>query len=123
MKRILIVGGGGFGVELFGYISADIAAGLLPEFTIAGVLEDIADSELVLKVPEARFLGAVDAYEVNGDEVVAISIGKPSRRLKVARELAEKNLPLFTYVHPSAFVAPTAILGKGAIVCPNSIVN
>lgn len=123
MKRVLIVGGGGFGLELYGYIQADIAAGRLSGFVLGGVLDDSAQCELMRKTSDAAYLGPLRNYIPAGDEVVLIALGNATNRMKLGNDLATRGLVQWTYVHPSAWVSPTATLGKGVIVSPNCVIN
>ncbi|MFC4930063.1 acetyltransferase [Massilia sp. GCM10023247] len=123
MKRVLIVGGGGFGLELYGYIQADISAGRLPGYLLGGVLDDSAHCELMRKTPGAQYLGPIRDYQPAGDEVVVIALGNATNRMKLANVMAERGLQPWTYTHPSAWVSPTATLGKGTIVGPSCVVN
>ena len=123
MRRILIVGGGGFGRELYGYIKSDIAAGRLSNHVQVGVLDDNPECELVAKLPEVIYFGSLTNYETKGDEVVLIAIGNAHVRFKAFNQVEEKGLSLFTFVHASALVMPDATLGQGVIICPNTIVN
>lgn len=123
MQRILILGGGGFGHELYGYIKSDITAGRLPSHVQLGVLDDNPECELISKLPDAIYFGSLTNYKSKGDEVVLIAIGNAQVRFKAFNQVQEKGLSLFTFVHPSALIMPDATLGQGVIVCPNTIVN
>lgn len=123
MKRIVIVGGGGFGRELNSYIKADLAAGRLNGFSLAGLLDDNPDCELAGKSPELTYLGSITGFKPQGNEVFVIAIGKASIRRKIFEEIKRRHLALFTYVHSSALVMSEAALGEGTVVCPNTIIN
>lgn len=123
MKRIVIVGGGGFGRELYGYIKADLAAGRLTGCSLAGLLDDNPGCELAAKSPELTYLGALASFEPQGNEVFVIAIGKTSSRRKIFEEIKKRSLSLITYVHSSAQVMSEAALGEGSVVCPNAIIN
>ena len=123
MKRIVMVGGGGFGRELYSYIKADLAAGHMKGFSLAGLLDDNPDCELAWKSPELTYLGALTSFEPLGNEVLVIAIGKVSIRRKIFEEIKSRSLSLLTYVHSSAQVMSESLLGEGIIVCPNTIIN
>lgn len=123
MKRIVIVGGGGFGRELYGYIKGDLSAGRLNGYALAGVLDDNPDCELAVKSQELAYLGALASFEPQGNEVLVIAIGKASIRRNIFDQIKRRGISLFTYVHSSAQVMPDVTLGEGAVVCPNSIIN
>jgi UDP-3-O-[3-hydroxymyristoyl] glucosamine N-acyltransferase len=123
MIRILIAGGGGFGLELHGYIAADIAAGRLPDHELAGVLNDGEDCELLRKVPGTPYLGSIADYQPLPGDAVVIAQGSVAGRHKIGALMRERGARLLTYVHPSAWVSTSATLGEGVLVCPGSIVN
>lgn len=123
MKRIVIVGGGGFGRELYGYIKGDLAEGHLNKCLLAGVLDDNPDCELAAKSPELPYLGSLARFEPQGNELLVIAIGNVSIRRNTYDEIKRRGLALFTYVHSSAKVMTDATLGEGVVVCPNSIIN
>lgn len=110
-------------MELYGYIKADLAVGFLNGYTLAGVLDDNPNCELKIKVPEISHLGALASFQPQGDELLVIAVGKAIIRRKIFEKINQMKLPLFTYVHSSALVMRDAILGKGTVVCPNTIIN
>lgn len=123
MKKIVIVGGGGFGRELYSYIKADLAGGCFIGYTLAGFLDDNPGCELAVMSPELTYLGALANFEPQGNEVLVIAIGKTSSRRNIFEDIKSRGLALLTYVHSSALVMSEEILGEGTVVCPNSIIN
>lgn len=123
MKRIVIVGGGGFGRELYGYIKGDLSAGRLNGYALAGVLDDNPNCELAVKSQELTYLGALSNFEPKGNEVLVIAIGRASIRRNMFDQIKRRNISLFTYVHSSAQVMHEVTVGEGSIVCPNTIIN
>ena len=123
MKKIVIVCGGGFGRELYGYMKGDLAAGCLNGYTLAGFLDNSPDCELGRKSPELTYLGSLASFQPQGNEVLVIAIGKASARRNIFEEIKRRGLALFTYVHSSAQLMPEATIGEGAVVCPNTIIN
>jgi UDP-3-O-[3-hydroxymyristoyl] glucosamine N-acyltransferase len=123
MTRIVIAAGGGFGLELYGYLRQDLASGRLPDHTIAGVLNDGEDCELLRKTPDATYLGSLRDYKPNADDRVVIAVSSVVGRRKIAALMRECGARLFTYAHSLAWISPSAKLGEGTLVCPHSIVN
>jgi sugar O-acyltransferase (sialic acid O-acetyltransferase NeuD family) len=123
MERILIMGGGGFGREIFGYIKNDISSDRLPKNLQIGVLDDSKNCELISNNPDALYFGSLENYVPNGTESIIIAIGSTSGRLKLFNITKEKRIAFFTYIHPSALVMPDATLGEGVIICPNAVIN
>jgi sugar O-acyltransferase (sialic acid O-acetyltransferase NeuD family) len=123
MKRIVIVGGGGFGRELYGYMKGDLSAGRLNGYALAGLLDDNPDCELAVKNQELTYLGALSSFVPQGNEVLVIAIGKASIRRNIFDQIKRRGISLFTYVHSSAQVMHEVTVGEGAVVCPNTIIN
>lgn len=119
-QKIVLVGGGGFGREVLGYLQADIATGALANCQIAGVVDDDPKCEVMRGV---SFLGRLDALEMAGQYRFLIAIGSSERRQKVASEIAALGYELFTYVHSSVYIAQGVIVGSGTVVGPNCIIN
>lgn len=123
MSRILIAGGGGFGLEMYSYITADLATTETSQRPLVGILNDGQDCEVLRKIPQALYFGNIQDYQPQPGDAVTIAIGSPAARRTIADLLRTRGAQLLTYIHPSALVAATATVGAGAILCPNSIVN
>ncbi len=121
--RFIIIGGGGFGLELYTYISHDIQSGALPNHCAIGVLDDVANCDLFARIPGASYLGRVQEYVPSEGDRALISIGNVADRMKMYQIAQERQIPLGTYIHPSAWVAHNATIGKGVIVCPNCVIS
>ena len=116
--RVLIIGAGGHGK-----VVADIlrANGIEP----AGFVD--ADESLwgktVLGVP---VLGGMMRLEKiarqAGATAAALGIGDNRVRLEHAAEIARAGLELAPAVHPSAAVSPSAVLGRGVVICAGAAV-
>ena len=118
-RRILIVGGGGFGREVWhwardawpdhahrisGFLSAD-----------QHVLDGFDVGPGVVSTP--------DAYRPESGDGLLLAIGVPYARRQVAESLLARGANFLTLVHPTAIVAPSAALGSGSILCPYSIAS
>ena len=121
--RLIIIGGGGFGLELYTYIACDIQSGKLPKNCTIGVLDKVANCELMTRIPNANYLGCEQEFVPLEDDRALISIGSASGRKRVYKTIQNRQLQLGTYIHPSAWVAPSAKLGRGVIVSPNCVVS
>jgi UDP-perosamine 4-acetyltransferase len=52
-----------------------------------------------------------------------IALGNPDLRHRVAGMIAAAGIPLLNAIHPSAVVAPSAVLAEGIVVGPTAVIN
>lgn len=105
-RRVLILGRGGFGTQLAELL---VHSGRYTEALFlddnapnaAGKLADLARPDLLAACPDAF-----------------AALGNNPLRLQLLRRLAEAGYALPVFVHPAAFVTPSAQLGAGTVVLP-----
>ncbi len=123
MRRIAIIGAGGFAREvrwLLSEIAADPKQQCEP-FEVAGFL--VSDRGK-LGSRDSEVLGEIDWLDANHIDALAIGIGTPPARLRVAEELKCRfpNMEWPAIVHPSVrFDAETCKLEEGVILCAGVI--
>lgn len=117
---IVIVGAGDFGREILQYCRDCIAAGL--EAQIKGFLDDAA-AEIGHFHPDVPVLGTIADYTPSGEhERFVIAIGSTPLRRELGQRLRLHGRRFVSIVHPSAYVAPTATLASGCVICPFAFV-
>jgi sugar O-acyltransferase (sialic acid O-acetyltransferase NeuD family) len=110
--RVVILGTSGFAIEL---------AALLEDGPVP--LAGFAGPEVQIPLP-APYLGPDAAVgTLPADIEFLIAVGDPGVRAALIRRLRESSRALARFVHPSAIVASSAILGPGVLVYPNSTVH
>ena len=111
MKRLVILGAGGYGRTV-----ADLAA-QSGQFEPIVFLDDNGAA--------ADVAGECADYleYLNADTVFYPAFGDNKARLDWLRRLAEQGCALLTLVHPTAYVSPTAAIGQGTAVLPHAVVN
>ena len=114
--RILIVGAGGFGREVRCWIR-DAWPGEGAVFT--GFL----DADASRGGAHGPVVGDPASYQPMPGDGLLLGIGIPGVRRRLAETLAALGGRFLTLVHPTAVVAPSAVIGEGAIVCPHGIVS
>lgn len=119
VRRILIVGAGGFGREVLLW-----AQDAWPDDVskISGFLaadgSRASDSSRPLPV-----LGDPAVFEPGIGDGFLLAIGIPKVRRAVAESLLARGAEFLTLVHPTAIVAHSAQIGAGSILCPYAIVS
>lgn len=118
MTRLIVAAAGGFGRELAAYARD---AG----FEVCGFLDDDEATAESLEGADrdVGLLGPIGSYVPRDDELVAVGIGHPATRLRVAATLTGLGARLATVVHPTAWVAPSASLGSGVALAPFACVG
>lgn len=120
MKReIMIVGAGGFGREAAWTLERINAAG--GEWTVLGFVDDAPD----------KATGSLEGYPLLGNvetasrdhpgSAVFIAIGDNAVRESIYKRLRGHDFPAL--VDPSADVAPTVEIGRGAYIGPRAVVS
>lgn len=119
VRRILIVGAGGFGREVLNWArdAWPDQCGLVVGFLAADCPLG-NDSPLHLPI-----LGAPSDYTPVAGDGFLLAIGIPGVRRLVAEGLESRGATFLTLVHPSAIVAATAALGTGTVICPYAVVS
>ncbi len=117
MLDLIIVGAGGFGREI-----RELVQPWLPQNDLRAKgflasnprdLDGYATAEPILGSPES--------YRPKPHERFLLAIGDPFARRRVVESLAGRGAEFITYIHPTAIVAATAIVGKGCVLYPYSI--
>ena len=111
MKKLLILGAGGYGQTVF-----DLARQL-------GCYEKIAFLDDGKTGP--NILGTCSEYAMFADEETDVypAFGNNEIRMGWMELLEEEGMRIPTLVHPRAYVSPTAVLGTGSVVLPMAVVN
>lgn len=119
MNNLIIVGAGGFGLEVAAYAN-DIAQTGKIDFVIRGFLDDYK----IRGEKHAGFpvLGDTDSV-FQKDASYIIAVGTPETRKSLAQKLAGKGANFATLTHPQSYVADSAKIGAGTIIAPFTFVG
>lgn len=117
--EVAIIGAGGFGREVFQYCNDAQAAGW--QHRVRGFVDDQPDTldSFDLPIPILGGLSDLQKLEVRG---FIIAVGKPELRSEIADAVACVGGTLVSLVHPSAYVASTAQIAPGVIICPFTVI-
>lgn len=121
MKRIAVVGAGGFAREVT-WLIRDINA-REPQYEFAGYLvSDVA--KLTEHDSSDDVLGDLSWLEINALDCLAMGIGNPASKLAIGRELSSRfpHLEWPALVHPTAqFDRASTKMGRGVVICAGVI--
>jgi sugar O-acyltransferase (sialic acid O-acetyltransferase NeuD family) len=124
LTPLLIVGAGGFGRETAAAVHCINA--VRPQWDLLGFVDD--DPELLGREFEgARVLGPVDTgIAASPSARVVVCTGRPDNyfsRSAIVRRLRLAPDHYATIIHPSASIAPTAVIGHGSVVLAGTVVT
>ena len=117
MKKIYIVGAGGFGRELLWWIK-DVNK-VTPTWEIMGFLDDDATA-LDGYECDYKVVGSIKDWEPKEDEEFALALGSPALKRKISMLLKSKGANFATVIHPTAMLSEFAHHGEGFIMFPYS---
>ncbi|MCA0180562.1 MAG: acetyltransferase [Actinobacteria bacterium] len=117
MKRIVIVGAGGFGREVEHVIHAINA--VAPTWEVMGFVDDTPSGENLQRVEALghRVLGSVDEVLATEPEHFVLGIGSGHPRRILDARFTEAGWSAATLVHPHTSLGRDVELGPGTIVC------
>ncbi|WP_277115427.1 acetyltransferase [Chryseobacterium sp.] len=120
MKKIAIIGAGGFGREvkmLIDHINQEEKL-----YEIYGFYDDKHYDHDINGVP---YLGKVEKInEVKEFLCIAVAIGDPKTKKKIIQRINNPNIEFPTLIHPSVIIGQDDIqIGKGNIICAGVIIT
>lgn len=117
MKKLIIIGAGGFALELL-QIVKDTGC-----YEIVGLLDN-DKSHWGTMVGDVPILGGDDdlpKWKAQGVENVAIAIANWKVRKQLFFHAADLGFKLPVMIHPNAYVASDVILGDGTVIYPGTV--
>lgn len=111
-RTLLIVGAGGLGREVLGYIEDDN-----PIFNVKGFL-DSRSHALDATPRDTPIVGDPLHYEPQASDIFIAALGAPQHRQHYTRALRDKQAEFVTLTHPRANVSRRAHIGDGCIIGP-----
>jgi sugar O-acyltransferase (sialic acid O-acetyltransferase NeuD family) len=121
MKRLIIIGAGGFGREVLSYCLGMEARA--KEWEIAGFLDDNPQA-LDGYNYDWPIIGNIHDYIPRDDELFVMGIALPTRqKIAVSQDFLDKGAEFLTLVYRTAGMSLNAKLGRGCILAPWSGVS
>lgn len=108
--KLCIFGAGGFAKEV-AWLANECG------FDVAAFI-DVKEKEDLLGIP---------VYTINyfdpQEHSAVIAVGSPDLRKKIVKNLSNTNTKFTTLIHPSVHVGLHSIIGRGSVICANSIIT
>ena len=120
MKKILIVGAGGFGREVYNWIidSQD----QYPDWEVIGFIDDNL-SALNGYNYNVNIISTISDYQPKINEYLVMAIASPRVKNKIAEMLEGKGAKFETFIHETALIGKNVKIGRGVVMCPNSAIT
>jgi sugar O-acyltransferase (sialic acid O-acetyltransferase NeuD family) len=116
--RVVIIGTGGHGKVVLEAIRHD------PNLEVIGFLDDDPNKRKVI-IDGLRVLGPTSLlpeFKKQGVNEIALGIGNNGQRERIFHMAKEQGFRVATVIHPTAFIARTASIGEGALICAKAVV-
>lgn len=120
MKKLIIVGAGGFGRELLWWIK-DINK-IENKWEIVGFIDDNPNA-LDGYDCDYPIVGSIKDWQPKENEEFALAFGSPALKRKIVEILKGKGAHFATIVHPTAMLSEFANVGEGLIMFPYSKIS
>ena len=120
MKRLLIVGAGGFGREILCW-ARDVEP-TQSEWRIGGFLDANPGALDGFAVP-LKILGDPAEFAPAETDLCICAIGDPATKQRIVTGLAARGAQFATLIHPTAVIGLNCRIGDGAILCPGVVVT
>lgn len=116
MKKLFIVGAGGFGREIFSWASDHPDCG--KEWEIAGFLDDNPRALDNYNLPVSDIMPFA-GHQPEKLAYYVCAIGSPGVKRQVCESLESRGAQFISLVHPSVALGRGVILGRGVVLCPH----
>lgn len=121
MKKIAIIGAGGFGREVKTLI--DQINAVTPKYEFIGYYDDGKEKGTLINT--FPVLGKVsDLNSLTGEISVALALGNPVYKKNVVTLIDNQNISFETLIHPSVIMGSDEVsIGIGAVICAGCILT
>lgn len=116
MKKLVIVGAGGFGREVYGWLKD--AQQFQEEWYLSAFYDDNAKA-LESYDYDIPLFSDIANIENIADCLFVLAIGEPKTKEDITKRFEAQGARFINLIHPSAVFGKNVALGKGCVVCPN----
>jgi sugar O-acyltransferase (sialic acid O-acetyltransferase NeuD family) len=112
LKKLIIIGAGGFGREVLAF--ARSIPRIYRDWDVFGFLDDNTSALRNFNIG-VEILGPIADYKPSDDEVFTCAIAEPLVRLQICRNLMQKGATFVNIISPSATIGENTSIGRGLI--------
>jgi sugar O-acyltransferase (sialic acid O-acetyltransferase NeuD family) len=120
VKKLLVVGAGGFGRDVAGMVQH--ANGIAPSWELLGFLDD-SPALRGSWIHGLQVLGSLDAAQDYPDAQLACCVADSALRTRLVQRGARMGCRWATVIHPTVVILAGAVIGEGCIICPYAMVK
>lgn len=120
MKRLLIVGAGGFGREILCW-ARDIQV-VQKGWSIGGFLDANPAALDPFNLP-AGIIGDPASFQPSNEDILACALGDPATRRSVIAGLQARGAQFATLIHPTCVIGADCRIGTGCVLCPGAVLT
>lgn len=120
IKKVFILGAGGFGREVYEWLSDWCAVN--NGWEVGGFINDDLNAlDGFDGLPP--IVSRINEYSPSDNSFVVCAIGNPQDKKKVVELLIARGVEFFTLKHPTAVVGGRVKLGNGVVICPYAVLT
>lgn len=119
MKKIIIIGAGGFGREVAWIIER--INHVEPTWELLGFLDDNPDLQGKAAYKQYRVLGKIESAPSYDEIYFVCAIGNAKARKEIIDSIS--SCMFATIIDPSAIISDTSVIGEGSIICQNVVIS
>mgnify|MGYP006081166787 CR=1 FL=1 len=116
-KRIVIVGAGGMGREIFNWLQACES-----EITVIGFIDDNLHALDGFNY-ESGVISRIEGYIPNEDVHHVLAIMNPLSKKNIVSYLKIAGSKFYRFIHPTAIIGTNVQLGEGTVITPGCILT
>lgn len=118
MKKIVIIGAGGFGREVEMLI--DQINEISPQWDFLGFIDD--EKPVGTPIGGSKVLGSIPEVSQMKDVWIVLAIGNPKSKEKILSKL-NGDQQFATLIHPNVLIGKRVEIGAGTIICAGNIIT
>ncbi len=112
--RLFVVGCGGYGREIIGYLEA------IPleerDFDLQGFIDDDPNA-LEGRNSNYSIQGSIEGFAFKAEDLVIIAIANIETKILIYEKLKNK-VGFYSFISEDALIGPNVVIGKGVVICP-----